>query len=176
MNSMKSVLSLTLIVCSIWWTRPVSAQEAFHETTQGPMTCATVNEAVRLALIQQNPPTAASPKAGGSLSESASRDAARVAAASSHQKHASKRMLWTGVVVAGTGVALAGIAFHQANVSYCPGSTVRGCDENVHGGLLAAGAVAIVGGSVLAVVGALPIHADLTAGAGVVMITRRVTF
>ena len=137
---------------------------------------ATVSEAVRLALTQQNPPTAPSPKAGGPLSESASREAAKLAAASSRQKHASKRMLWTGIAVAGTGVALAGIAFHEANVSYCPGSTVRGCDENVNGGLLAAGAVAILAGSVLTVVGALPIHADLTAGAGAVMITRRVTF
>jgi hypothetical protein len=85
-------------------------------------------------------------------------------------------MVWTGVAVAGTGVALAEIAFHEANVSYCPGSTVRGCDENVNGGLLAAGAVAILAGSVLTVVGALPIHADLTAGAGAVMITRRVKF
>ena len=172
---MKSAPSLTLIVCLVGWTLPVSAQEAFRETTQGPMTRATVSEAVRLTLTQQNPPTP-SPKAGGLLSESASREAAKFAAASSRQKHASKRMVWTGVAVAGTGVALAGIAFHEANVSYCPGSTVRGCDENVNGGLLAAGSVAILAGSVLAVVGALPIHADLTAGAGAVMITRRVSF
>jgi hypothetical protein len=174
---MKSALSLTLIVCLVGWTLPVSAQEAFRETTQGPMTRATVSEAVRLALTQQNRPTAPSPKAGGPFSESASREAAKPAAvASSRQKHASKRMVWTGVAVAGTGVALAAIAVHKANVSYCPGSTVRGCDENVNGGLLAAGTVAILAGSILTVVGALPIHADLTAGAGAVMITRRVTF
>ena len=172
---MKSAPSLTLIVCLVGWTLPVSAQEAFRGTTQGPMTRATVSQAVRLALTQQNPPTP-SPKTGGLLSESASREAAKLAAASSRQKHASKRMVWTGVAVAGTGVALAEIAFHEANVSYCPGSTVRGCDENVNGGLLAAGAVAILAGSVLTIVGALPIHADLTAGAGAVMITRRVTF
>ena len=64
---MKSALSLTLIVCLVGWTLPVSAQEAFRETTQGPMTRATVSEAVRLALTQQNRPTAPSPKAGGSL-------------------------------------------------------------------------------------------------------------
>ena len=113
---------------------------------------------------------------GGPLSESASREAARLAAASAGQKHANKRMVWTGVAVAGTGVALAGIAFHEANVSYCPGSTVRGCDENVNGGLLAAGGIAVLTGSILTVVGALPIHAELTAGPGAVMITRRVTF
>ena len=173
---MKSALSLTLIVCLVGWTLPLSAQEAFRETTQGPMTRATVSEAVRLAITQQNRPPAPSPKAGGPFSESALREAAKLAPASSSQKHASKRMVWTGVAVAGTGVALAGIAFHEANVSYCPGSTVRGCDENVNGGLLAAGAVAILAGSVLAVVGALPIHADLTAGARAVMITHRVTF
>jgi hypothetical protein len=111
---------------------------------------------------------------GGPLSESASREVAQLAAASTRQTHANKRMVWTGVAVAGTGVALAEIAFHRANVSYCPGSTVRGCDENLTGGLLAAGAV--LAGSILAVVGALPIHADLTAGPGAVMITRRVTF
>jgi len=85
-------------------------------------------------------------------------------------------MVWTGVAVAGTGVALAAIAVHKANVSYCPGSTVRGCDENVNGGLLAAGTVAFLAGAVLTVVGALPIHADVTGGAGAVVITRRVTF
>jgi len=174
---MKSALSLTLIVCLVGWALPVSAQEAFRETTQGPMTRATVSEAVRLALTQQNRPTAPSPKAGGPLSESALREAAKPAAvASSRQKHASKQMVWTGVAVAGTGVALAAIAVHKANVFYCPGSTVRGCDENVNGGLLAAGAAAILAGSILTVVGALPIHADLIAGAGAVMITRRVTF
>src|SRR4249919_3734120 len=173
---MKSALSLTLIVCLVGWTLPGSAQEAFRETSQGPMTRATVSAAVRLALTQQNRPTAPSPKAGGSLFDPALREAANLAAASSRQKHASKRMVWTGVAVAGTGVALAAIAVHKANVSYCPGSTVRGCDENVNGGLLAAGAVALLAGSVLTVVGALPIHADLTAGAGAVMITRRVTF
>jgi hypothetical protein len=172
---MKSALSLTLIVCLVGWTLPVSAQEAFRETAQEQITRATVSEAIRLALTQ-HPPTATSPKAGGPLSESASREAAKLAAASSRQKHANKRMMWTGVAVAGTGVVLAEIAFHQANVSYCPGSTVRGCDENVNGGLLAAGAVAILAGSILTVVGALPIHADLTAGAGAVMITRRVAF
>jgi hypothetical protein len=113
---------------------------------------------------------------GGPLSESVSREAAKLAAASARQTHANKRMVWTGLAVAGTGVALAEVAFHKANVSYCPGSTVRGCDENLNGGLLAAGAVAILAGSILAVVGALPIHADLTAGPGAVMITRRVTF
>jgi hypothetical protein len=85
-------------------------------------------------------------------------------------------MVWTGVAVAGTGVALAEIAFRNANSSYCPGSTVRGCDDNLNGGLLVAGAVAILAGAIVAVVGALPIHAELTAGAGAVMITRRVTF
>jgi hypothetical protein len=173
---MKSAPSLTLTVCLVGWTLPVSAQEAFRETAQGPMPHATVSEAVRLALIQENPPTSPSPKAGGPLSESASREAVKLAAASSPQKHASKRMVWTGVAMVGTDVALAEIAFHEANVSHCPGSTVRGCDENVNGGLLAAGTVAFLAGSVLTVVGALPIHADLTAGAGAVMITRRVTF
>ena len=173
---MKSALSLTLTVCLVGWTLPVSAQEAFRETAQEQMTRATVSEAIRLALTQQTPPTAPSPKAGGPLSESALREAAKLAPASSSQKHASKRMVWTGVAVAGTGVALAAIAVHKANVSYCPGSTVRGCDENVNGGLLAAGTVAILAGSILTVVGALPIHADLTARAGAVMITRRVTF
>jgi hypothetical protein len=173
---MKSALSLTLIVCLVEWTLPVSAQEAFRETTQGRMTCATVSEAVRLALTQQNPPTARSPEAGGLLSESASREAAKLGAASSPRRHASKRIVWTGVAVAATGVALAEIASHKANVSYCPGSTVRGCDEHLNGGLLAAGAVAIVAGSILTVVGALPIHADLIAGASGIMIRRRVTF
>jgi hypothetical protein len=113
---------------------------------------------------------------GGPLSESASREAAKLAAASARQTHANKRMVWTGVAVAGTGVALAEIAFHKANVSYCPGSTVRGCDENLNGGLLAAGAVAVLAGSILTVVGALPIHAELTAGPGGAVILRRVTF
>jgi hypothetical protein len=173
---MKSALSLTLIVCLVGWTLPVSAQEAFRETPKGPMTRATVSEAVRLAVAQENTPTAPSPKAGGPLSQSALREAAKLATASSRQRHASKRMVWTGVAVAATGVALAEIAFHEANVSYCPGSTVPGCDGNVNGGLLAAGTVAFLAGSVLIVVGALPIHADVTAGAGAVMITRRVTF
>ena len=148
---MKSALSLTVIVCLAGWTVPVSAQEAFRETMQGP-------------------------KASGPLSESASREAAKLAMASSGQKHASRRMVWTGVAVAGTGLALVEIAFHQANVSYCPGSTVRGCDENMNGGLLAAGAVAILAGSVFTIVGALPIHANLSAGASAVMITHRVAF
>jgi hypothetical protein len=113
---------------------------------------------------------------GGPLSESASREAAKTGAASVRQTHASKRMVWTGVAVAGTGVALAELAFHEANSTYCPGSTVRGCDSNLNGGLLAAGAVAILAGAIVAVVGALPIHAELTAGAGGVMIKRRVTF
>jgi hypothetical protein len=113
---------------------------------------------------------------GGPLSESVSREAARLVAAPASQAHASKRLVWTGVVVAGTGVALAELAFHQANSTYCPGSTVRGCDSNLNGGLLAAGAVAILGGATVAVVGALPIHADLTASAGAVTITRRITF
>ena len=115
-HAMKSAPSLKLIVCLVGWALPVSAQEAFRETTQGPMTRAAVSEAVRLALTQQNPPTAPSSKAGGLLSECASREVAKLAAASSRQKHASKRMVWTGVAVAGTGVALAGIAFHEANV------------------------------------------------------------
>jgi hypothetical protein len=113
---------------------------------------------------------------GGPLSESAARAAARLTAAPAGQKHASKRMVWTGVAVAATGVALAEIAFHKANTSYCPGSTVRGCEGNVSGGLLAAGTIAFLGGSILTVVGALPIHSDLTAGSGAVMIMRRVTF
>ena len=113
---------------------------------------------------------------GGPLSESASREAMKLAAASAPQMHANKRMVWTGVAVAGTGVALAEVAFHKANVSYCPGSTVRGCDKNLNGGLLAAGAVSILGGSILAVIGALSIHAELTAGPGRTMIARRVTF
>ena len=83
-------------------------------------------------------------------------------------------MVWTGVAVAGTGVALTEIAFRNANSSYCPGSTVRGCDDNLNGGLLVAGAVAILAGAIVAVVGALPIHADLTTGA--VIVARRVTF
>ena len=85
-------------------------------------------------------------------------------------------MVWTGVAVAGTGVALAELAVHEANSTYCSGSTVRGCDSNLNGGLLAAGAVAILAGAIVAVVGALPIHADVNAGAGGVMITHRVTF
>jgi hypothetical protein len=113
---------------------------------------------------------------GGPLSESASHEASKLVAASAGQTHASKRMVWTGVAVAGAGVALAELAVHEANSSYCPGSTVRGCDDNLNGGLLVAGAVAILAGAIVAVVGALPIHADLTAGAGAVMITRRVTF
>jgi hypothetical protein len=113
---------------------------------------------------------------GGPLSQSAAREAAKLAAASARHTHANKRMAWTGVAIAGTGVALAEIAFHKANVSSCPGSTVRGCDENLNGGLLAAGTVAILAGSILTVVGALPIHAELTAGPGEVVITRRVTF
>ena len=52
----------------------------------------------------------------------------------------------------------------------------RGCDDNLNGGLLVAGAVAILAGAIVAVVGALPIHAGLTAGPGAVMITGRVTF
>ena len=36
-------------------------------------------------------------------------------------------MVWTGVAVAVTGVALAKLAFHEANSTYCPGSTVSGC-------------------------------------------------
>jgi hypothetical protein len=147
---MKSALSLTLIICLSGWALPVSAQDAFRKTP--------------------------SPQAGGPLSESVSREAAKLAATSPRQAHASKRMVWTGVAVAGAGVALTEIALHEANVSYCPGSTLRGCDENLNGGLLAAGVAAIVTGSVLTVVGALPIHADVTAGAGAVMITRRVTF
>jgi hypothetical protein len=113
---------------------------------------------------------------GGPLSESVSREAARLVAAPAGQAHASKRMVWTGVGVAATGVVLAEIAVQKANSSYCPGSTVRGCDENLNGGLLVTGAVAILAGAIVAVVGALPIHADLTAGPGAVMITRRVTF
>ncbi len=85
-------------------------------------------------------------------------------------------MVWTGVAVAGTGVALVEFAVHEANSTYCPGSTVRGCDSNLNGGLLSAGAVTILAGAIVAVVGALPIHADLTAGAGGVMITHRMTF
>ncbi len=113
---------------------------------------------------------------GGPLSESVSREAARLVAAHAGQAHASKRMVWTGVAVAATGVVLAEVAVHEANSTYCPGSTVRGCDENLNGGLLVTGAVAILAGAIVAVVGALPIHADLTAGPGAVMITRRVTF
>lgn len=113
---------------------------------------------------------------GGPLSESASREVAKFAATSAGQKHASKRMVWTGVAVAGTGVALVAVAVHQANVSYCPGSPVRGCDENLNGGLLLAGAVGILAGSTLALLGALPIHAELIAGPGTAIITRRVTF
>ena len=113
---------------------------------------------------------------GGPLSESASREAAKIGVASSGQTHASKRMVWMGVAVAGAGVALAGLAVHEANSTYCPGSTVRGCDSNLHGGLLVTGTVSILAGAIVAVVGALPIHADLTAGPGAVMITRRVTF
>jgi len=113
---------------------------------------------------------------GGPLYESGSREVARVGVASAGQMHSSKRMVWTGVAVAGTGVALAELAFHEANSTYCPGSTVRRCDSNLNGGLLSAGAVAILAGAIVAVVGALPIHADLTAGPGAVMMTRRVTF
>ena len=113
---------------------------------------------------------------GGPLSESVSREAARLVAAPAGQAHASKRMVWAGVAVAATGVVLAEIAVQKANSSYCPGSTVRGCDENLNGGLLVTGAVAILAGAIVAVVGALPIHADLTAGPSVVMITRRMTF
>ena len=113
---------------------------------------------------------------GDPLSESASREAAKIGVTSSGQTHASKGMVWTGVAVAGAGVALAALAVHEANSTYCPGSTVRGCDSNLHGGLLATGAVAILAGAIVAVVGALPIHADLTAGPGAVMITGRVTF
>ena len=50
---MKSALSLTLTVCLVGWTLPVSAQEAFRETTQGPMTRATVSEAVRTFLVSE---------------------------------------------------------------------------------------------------------------------------
>lgn len=82
----------------------------------------------------------------GPLSELASREAAKIGVASAGQTHASKRMVWTGVAVAGTGVALAELAVHEANSSYCPGSTVRGCDDNLNGGLLVAGAVAILAG------------------------------
>ena len=109
---MKSAPSLTLIVCLVGWTLPVSAQEAFRETTKGPMTRATVSEAVRLAVAQENTATAPSPKAGGPLSQSALRDAAKLATASSRQRHASKRMVWTGVAVAATGVALSGETRH----------------------------------------------------------------
>jgi hypothetical protein len=113
---------------------------------------------------------------GGPLAESVSREAGKFAAPSGRQKHASKAMMWMGVTAAATGMALAEIAFHQSNVSYCPGSTVRGCDETVNTGLLATGAIAIVAGSVLTVVGALPIHADLVVAHRGVTITRRVTF
>ncbi len=113
---------------------------------------------------------------GGPLYESASREAAKIGVAPAGQTHASKRMVWTGVAMAGTGVALAEIAVHEANSTYCPGSTVRGCDDNLNGGLLVAGAVAILGGAIVSIVGALPIHADLTAGARGVMMTRRVRF
>ena len=64
---------------------------------------------------------------GSPLSESVSREAARLVAAPAGQAHASKRTVWTGVAVAVTGVALAKLAFHEANSTYCPGSTVRGC-------------------------------------------------
>jgi hypothetical protein len=47
---------------------------------------------------------------GGPLSESASREVAKLVAASTRQTHANKRMVWTGVAVAGTGVALASIS------------------------------------------------------------------
>ncbi len=113
---------------------------------------------------------------GGPLAESVRREAAKQAVSSGRQKHISRTMMWTGVMAAATGVVLAAIAFHQVNVSYCPGSTVRGCDENLNAGLLATGAVAVVAGSVLTVVGALPIHAELTAAPRAVMIRRRVTF
>ena len=113
---------------------------------------------------------------GGPLSESASREAAKIGVATARQKHASKRMVWTGVAVAGTGVALAELAVHEANSTYCPGSTVRGCDENLNGGVLVTGAVAILARAIVAVEGALPIHADLTAGPSAVMISRRMTF
>jgi hypothetical protein len=112
----------------------------------------------------------------GPLAESASREASRFAAASSNQRHGSKPMMWTGVLVAATGVVLAEIAVHQANVSYCPDSTVRGCDENVNKGLLAAGAAAILAGSTLAVVGALPIHARVATGPKRITISRTVSF
>ena len=54
---MKSGLSLTLVVCLIGWTVPVSAQETSRETTQGRITRAAVSEAVRLALTTQPPAT-----------------------------------------------------------------------------------------------------------------------
>jgi hypothetical protein len=38
---------------------------------------------------------------GGPLSESVSREAAKIGVASAGQAHASKRMVWTGVAVAG---------------------------------------------------------------------------
>src|ERR1700730_1897477 len=60
---------------------------------------------------------------GGPLSESASREAAKLAGASARQTHANKRMVWTGVAVAGTGVALAEIAFHKASVLTRHGGT-----------------------------------------------------
>ena len=50
---MKSALSLVMVVCSIGWTVPVSAQEIRREPMQGPITRAAVNEAVRLTLTQQ---------------------------------------------------------------------------------------------------------------------------
>ena len=104
---------------------------------------------------------------GGPLSESVSREAARLVAAPAGQAHASKRMVWTGVAVAATGVVLAEIAVHEANSTYCPGSTVRGCDENLNGGLLVTGAVAILAGAIVAVVGALPIRPLGSAKCGV---------
>jgi hypothetical protein len=113
---------------------------------------------------------------GGPLFDSALQKATKLATTSPRQPHANRLMMWTGVAVAGTGVVLAGTALHRANVSYCPGSTVRGCDENLSGGLITAGVVAILAGSILAVVGALPIHADLTAGPGAIVVTHRVRF
>ena len=85
-------------------------------------------------------------------------------------------MVWTGVAVAGTGVALAELAVQKANSSYCPGSTVRGCDDKPEWRTACDWGCRNSRRGDCAVVGALPIHADLTAGPGAVMITRRVTF
>jgi hypothetical protein len=50
---------------------------------------------------------------GSPLSESVSREAARLVAAPAGQAHASKRMVWTGVAVAATGAGLAEIAVRR---------------------------------------------------------------